>query len=179
MRKIRLAFAAIIFILITLLFLDITGALYNWFGLLAKIQFLPAILSLNFIVIVVLAIATLILGRVYCSVICPLGILQDIIAWFRFKLNKKARYHWSKEKKWLRYGIFVVFIFALIIGFQSFVAIVAPYSSYGRIVENLFSPIYILGNNLFALIKPEAIRFILKRYGSRVYRLSSLPPLHL
>ena len=172
LRKIRLAFAAIIFILITLLFLDITGALYNWFGLLAKIQFLPAILSLNFIVIVVLAIATLILGRVYCSVICPLGILQDIIAWFRFKLNKKARYHWSKEKKWLRYGIFVVFIFALIIGFQSFVAIVAPYSSYGRIVENLFSPIYILGNNLFALITEKAGSYTI--YPKEVW-LKSLP----
>ncbi len=33
--------------MITLLFLDFTGTLHTWFGWLAKIQFLPAVLALN------------------------------------------------------------------------------------------------------------------------------------
>lgn len=44
LRKIRLTFAMICFVLITLLFLDFTGTLHGWFGWLAKIQFLPAVL---------------------------------------------------------------------------------------------------------------------------------------
>lgn len=46
LRKIRLTFAMICFALITLLFLDFTGTLHGWFGWLAKIQFLPAVLAL-------------------------------------------------------------------------------------------------------------------------------------
>ena len=59
--------------LITLLFLDFTGTLHAWFGFLAKIQFLPALLALNFGVVAALIVLTLLFGRVYCSVICPLA----------------------------------------------------------------------------------------------------------
>lgn len=56
LRKIRLTFAMICFVLITLLFLDFTGTLHGWFGWLAKIQFLPAVLALNVGVILFLVI---------------------------------------------------------------------------------------------------------------------------
>ena len=82
LRKIRLTLAIICFTLITLLFLDFTGTLHAWFGWLAKIQFLPAVLALNTGVVVLLIALTLIFGRIYCSVICPLGVFQDVIAWF-------------------------------------------------------------------------------------------------
>lgn len=81
LRKIRLTFAMICFALITLLFLDFTGTLHGWFGWLTKIQFLPAVLALNVGVILFLVILTLVCGRIYCSVICPLGVFQDILAW--------------------------------------------------------------------------------------------------
>ena len=82
LRKIRIVLAAIFFALITLMFLDFTGALHTWFGWMAKIQLLPAVLALNFGVIVLLVVLTLLFGRVYCSVICPLGVFQDIVSWF-------------------------------------------------------------------------------------------------
>ena len=149
LRKIRITLAAIVFILITLLFLDFTGTLHTWFGWMAKIQFLPAVLALNIVVIALLVIITLLFGRIYCSVICPLGIMQDIIA----RLNrKKNRYGFSKEIRWLRYSVLAVFIIALIAGIGSFVALLAPYSSYGRIAENLLSPVYLFGNNILASI---------------------------
>ena len=47
LRTIRLTTAIVCFTLITLLFLDFTGTLHTWFGWLAKIQFLPALLALN------------------------------------------------------------------------------------------------------------------------------------
>lgn len=79
LRKIRLTLAILFFTLITLLFLDFTGTMHAWFGWMAKIQFLPAVLALNVGVIVLLIALTLVLGRVYCSVICPLGVFQDVI----------------------------------------------------------------------------------------------------
>ena len=72
LRKIRTILAAVVFILITLLFLDFTGTVHCWLGWLAKIQFLPAVMALNVIVVVALVVLTLFFGRIYCSVICPL-----------------------------------------------------------------------------------------------------------
>lgn len=80
LREIRRILAAICFLLITLLFVDFTGILHLWFGWLAKIQFLPAVLALNAGVILFLVLLTLVGGRIYCSVICPLGVFQDIVA---------------------------------------------------------------------------------------------------
>ena len=79
LRKIRVIAAAVCFVLITLLFLDFTGTVHQWFGWLAKIQFWPAFLALNVGVVIGLILLTLLLGRVYCSVICPLGVMQNII----------------------------------------------------------------------------------------------------
>lgn len=149
LRKIRIVAAVLCFGLITLLFLDFTGTLHAWFGWLAKIQFLPALLSLNVAVVAVLLVLTLLLGRVYCSVICPLGVLQDGISWIAGK-RKKNRFRYSRALSWLRYGVLAVFIAALIGGISSIVALLAPYSAYGRIASNLFAPIYQWGNNLLA-----------------------------
>ena len=149
LRKIRIFAATFCFVLITLLFLDFTGTIHAWFGWLAKIQFWPALLALNVGVVVGLIILTLLLGRVYCSVICPLGVLQDIISWFASK-RKKYRFSYSPALKWVRYGTLVIFILACIAGIGSLVALISPYSAYGRIASNLFAPIYQEGNNLLA-----------------------------
>ena len=121
LRKIRLTFAMICFVLITLLFLDFTGTLHGWFGWLAKIQFLPAVLALNVGVILFLVILTLVCGRIYCSVICPLGVFQDILAWLgrQPKKRRKLPYSYSPALSWLRYGVLGVFIIALIAGIGS------------------------------------------------------------
>ena len=64
LRKIRLTCGIICLTLITLLFLDFTGTLHSWFGWLAKIQFLPAVLALNVGVVVLLIILTGVFGRI-------------------------------------------------------------------------------------------------------------------
>ena len=146
-----------LFVGITLLLLDISGTLHVWLGWMAKIQFLPAVLALNLAVIVGLLLLTLLFGRVYCSVICPLGIWQDIVSNLSGRRKgKKARFSASPERKWLRYGVWVLFVAALLAGVQVFVALLAPYSAWGRIVQNLFQPLYIWGNNLLAWIAERA-----------------------
>ena len=67
LRKIRVSFAVLFFVLITLLFLDFTGTVHTWFGWMAKIQFLPALLALNLGVVVLLVLLTFIFGRNFCS----------------------------------------------------------------------------------------------------------------
>ena len=153
LRKIRLTLAILFFAAITMLFLDFTGTLHAWLGWMAKIQFLPALLALNVGVVLFLIVLTLVAGRVYCSVICPLGVFQDVVSWINGQRKKKKfRFSYSPARSWLRYGVLALFVVALIAGIGSVVALLAPYSSYGRIASNLFAPLYGWGNNLLALL---------------------------
>jgi polyferredoxin len=151
LKKIRTALAAVFFVLITLLFLDFTGTLHHWLGWMAKIQFLPAVLALNAAVIIGLVVLTLVFGRIYCSVICPLGVFQDVIAWLHNK-RKKNRYTYSKAISWLRYTMLGVMIVTLVAGVSSIVQLLAPYSAYGRIATMIFQPVWKAGNNVLASI---------------------------
>ena len=149
LKKVRQTLAAVAFTLITLLFVDVSGLLHGWLSWLAEIQFLPALLALNVGVVVALVALTLIFGRIYCSVICPLGVMQDLISRLHSRL-KKNRFSHSPERKALRYGFLALFVVALVAGGGSLAALLAPYSSYGRMAENLLRPLWAAGNNVLA-----------------------------
>ncbi len=148
MKKLRLILSTIFFLLITLLFLDFTGTLHQWFGFLAKIQFVPAILALNVLVIALLVLLTFVCGRIYCSVICPLGVYQDLVA--SISRGKKKFYKYSKPKTVLRVIVFSIFFVSIAVGINQVVALLDPYSIYGRFANNLLQPIWIWGNNILA-----------------------------
>lgn len=87
LRGIRITVACIFLAGISMLFMGI-GA--DWWGWMAKLLFLPAVSRvigsatlLNIGVVAGIILLTLVFGRIYCSVICPLGIFQDAIIWLR------------------------------------------------------------------------------------------------
>lgn len=173
LRRIRLTLAVLFFVAVTALFLDFTGTIHAWLGWTAKVQFLPALLAVNAGVVALLVLLTLLAGRVYCSVICPLGVMQDIVSWISGRRKKKKyRFSYSPEVKWLRYGVLGLFVIALIAGVGSIVALLAPYSSYGRIATNLFAPVYRWGNNLLSYFAERADSYAF--YETEVW-LKSLP----
>ncbi len=175
LRRIRVTLAAVFFVLITLLFLDFTGTLHRWLSWMAMVQFLPAVLALHFGVVVGLLLLTLLFGRVYCSIICPLGVMQDVVSWIsgrRGKGRKRRRFSYSPAKSWLRYGVLVVFVVALVAGMGSIAALLAPYSSYGRMAQNLFQPVYILANNALAYLAERADSYA---FYSREVWVRSMP----
>ena len=151
LRKIRITLAAVMFIGLTLLFVDFTGTMRHLVGWMPRIQLLEAVLALNVAVIVALVAVTLIFGRIYCSVICPLGVMQDVIAWFG-KKKKKRRYTCSPEKKWLRYPVLAMFVAAMFLGVGTLVQLLAPYSAFGRIATNVMQPLWMGVNNLLAML---------------------------
>lgn len=151
LRKIRIVLATVMLIGITWLFVDFTGTAHQWFSWMPKLQLLEAILALNVVALVFLIAMTLVFGRIYCSIICPLGILQDIIGWVGKKV-KKNRYTFSKALSWLRYTMLGVMVVALVAGIGSIVQLFAPYSAFGRIATTLLQPLYKMGNNVLAAI---------------------------
>lgn len=148
LRKLRITLAIICFTLITLLFLDFTGTIHAWFGWMAKLQFVPAILASSIVVLIGIVVVTLLFGRIYCSVLCPLGVYQDCISSIAEK-RKKNRYRFQTNKKY-RYGIALTFFMLIALGSSQIAVFIAPYSIYGRIASNLFAPVYELINNVLA-----------------------------
>lgn len=159
LKAVRVALAVVSLVAMTLLFVDFTGtaaALWPW---LAKAQLVPALLAGNLAALAVILAMTLLLGRVYCSVICPLGILQDVANWLRVRLtSKKAgkfRFGYSPARAKTRLGVMAVFAVLLVLGLTQVLAasiagLVDPYSAYGRIAAQIFAPAWYFGNNLLA-----------------------------
>ena len=144
MRKIRIASAAFFMIAITLLFLDFTGTVHTYLGWCAKVQLVPAILATS-VASLGIILLTLLFGRIYCSVICPLGIFQDIF------LRKRFSYRVPRKGLIiLRYVLLAAFPFTPLI------TLLEPYSSYGRIASQLLRPIYLCANNLLAYFAERA-----------------------
>ena len=158
-RIIRQILGASTFILITLLFLDFSGVLHKYLSFLAKMQFIAAFMtaSVTSVVILIAILAvTLVFGRVYCSVVCPMGIFQDGMARLG-RIGRKNPCSYSKAKNILRYSILVVFIVVCsMAGFAGLASLIEPYSAYGRMAQNLFQPVYLWCNNLLALIAERA-----------------------
>ena len=171
LKRTRSLLGAVFFVCITLMFLDFTGTLHKYLGWMAKVQFLPAVMSVNVLIIVAILAVTLVFGRIYCSVICPLGVFQDGVARIH-NVFKKNRYTFSKAHNILRYIFLGILVAGLIFGVGSIVALLAPYSSYGRIVQNLFSPVYQWCNNALAALSG---RFNSYTFYSKEVWIRSLP----
>lgn len=160
LRKIRILLATLFCVGITLLFLDFTGTVQPMLGWMAKLQFLPSILARSIVTLVVVIVLTLAVGRLYCSVICPLGVMQDVFVWIgrrkMFRANKKGKhankYTYSKPKTWLRLAVLALFAVMVVAGVNSVFVLLAPYSAYGRIVAAALQPLYIAVNNLLAVL---------------------------
>ncbi len=140
LKIIRIVLAALMLFAITALILDATdgAVLRHWLGWMPKIQILPAILALNVVVILGIMLVNFLIGRLYCSVVCPMGIFQDIFIWFhRIIFGKKRPYRYRKPQNWVRYTVLVLFVILMVLGLNGIATLVAPYSAYTRMVANI------------------------------------------
>lgn len=145
LRKLRIALATLFLVGITLLFLDFTGLMHVYLGWMAKIQFWPAFIGSSLFALVAILL-TLVFGRIYCSVICPMGVLQDVIARLG-RIGRRNPYSFSKEKAILRYVFFALMGVPIPFGLSG---LLDPYSAFGRIANTMMRPVWIFGNNLLA-----------------------------
>lgn len=138
LRLIRIILAALMLLGMTALLLDATGVLRHWLGWMPKVQLLPSLLALNFVLVVSVLVVTLLIGRFYCAVVCPLGIFQDIFVWFhKLFFGKKHPYRYRKPQNWLRYTVLVATVVLILMGMSAVVAFIDPYSAFARMVTSI------------------------------------------
>ena len=174
MKKIRIALSVLFFGLITFYFLDFAGILPNKFHVLAHLQFVPALMSLSLVILVALIALTLVLGRIYCSVICPMGVFQDVVNWISKKTaKKKKRFRFSPAKNVLRWAVLAVTVLAFLCGFTVVLGLLEPYSAFGRMVTNVFKPVYMAGNNLLESVFSRFGNYTFYQVDASIISISS------
>ena len=190
LRLARVLIAACVLLALTSYFVDVRAVVPQEFAWLAKIQLVGAITGRGLFIALALILATLLFGRVYCSVVCPLGILQDLFAWIAGKsrnlvapkpkavAKKNADAPKVKPKKkpfaWKNYSYgknhkktrLVFFIYAVVAGFVGlfYFGLVDPYGIFGRIAVNVFKPLNVMVNNglfsYFSKSSSESLKYV-------------------
>jgi len=158
LKRIRVYVTLFFFIVTLILFLDIIHILpANITPYLLYFQFVPSsikffnqfsLLATGFIVVLNI---TFLFGRVYCSSICPLGTLQDIISRLALFLNKQKYFRLLNDFKILKYGILTLTLISLFSGSLILLNLLDPFSLSGKIFSNIFRLSLIPVNNLAAL----------------------------
>ncbi|HPQ33347.1 MAG TPA: 4Fe-4S binding protein [Tenuifilaceae bacterium] len=156
LKRLRQVIATIYFLLFTFIFIDFSNFFSSSFiNEILYFQFTPSVLKFlrvggwlatGFLVVTIL---TALFGRVYCSVLCPLGILQDLMARFR---AKKSRYKYLVPWNIIRYSTLAIVVIFALFGFLFLLNFLDPYSFAGRIFSDIVRPLYYWGNNLLVKV---------------------------
>ena len=145
LSRLRSGLSWLVFIAFTLFFFGVLRLP------LAHFQLLPAMLGVHIPVVLAIVLFTWLFGRAYCSVLCPLGIFQDLAGMLLHRCTKHhANYFFLAEKRLLRYGILLLVAASLFGGIALLPVLLDPYSIYGRMVVQLLAPLWQLGVNFFA-----------------------------
>ncbi len=161
LKKVRVYISILFLLAFSLAFLDFRRIVPE--GLIQSItwlQFIPSVLkfiniftigAVGFIIVFALS---LLFGRAYCSTICPLGILQDVITWLSRKFKKKKDRHYKYSRAWtkLRYGLLIITVLFFIFGSIFFINLLDPYSNFGRIFTFFVKPVVVELNNFVSNI---------------------------
>jgi ferredoxin len=120
------------------------------FALLPRLQFFPAIGRYPLIALIILGV-TFLVGRIYCSTLCPLATVQDLFA------GRKRRYSWRDLSLPMRYLLPAVSLAALFAGVPALASVLDPYSMSGRMVSSI--------NELIILPVVDLVGLILRRFS--------------
>lgn len=143
LRKIRIIVAWVVVIGALLLVADISGGLHRWLTWISHVQLVPAILHGMVGLIVFVGLLTSLFGRVYCSVLCPLGVAQDGAMY----VAGKKKFGFRRVCNVSRYGVLAAFVVLVVAGLTWTASLIEPWGIFGRIASTVFAPVYKLGNN--------------------------------
>jgi ferredoxin len=181
LKKIRVAVSLAFFVMTGLLFLDLYGLVpplctENTLFL----QFVPSItkfitlISISATGFIVILFLTMLFGRVYCSTICPVGTLQDLVSFVARKLEKEKHHRHIRSFKTLHNGLLVVTAITALSGSMPLLNLLDPFSGFGRIMTNLARPILLAANNALVFALESASIYTLYPVQVKVITFTSI-----
>ncbi|MCL1909932.1 MAG: 4Fe-4S binding protein [Kiritimatiellaeota bacterium] len=101
---------------------------------------------------IVFVVVALLFGRVYCAFMCPLGIMQDIIAWVARVCAPRSKCAPQSNMRLVRYTVFAVTIGLLAAGWALMAKYLEPFTVFGRMAANPFSVVAVMTFVIFAAL---------------------------
>ena len=146
-RRLRIAVGALVLGFCILAFADLGG----WLSATAAraglwLQFTPSLLNLlkgagwisaGCIAVLLL---TLVFGRVYCAMLCPLGVLMDLSAWLARRSGRKRKLPYHPGHPWIRTLAVAICAAGLLLGTAAPLGLLDPYSIFGKITSATLRP---------------------------------------
>ena len=145
MVKLRYAriFISILFFTTAIITISVENTdVLHFFKYTKYVQIIPSILPTMLGIILFWLLTTLLFGRIYCSSICPIGTLFDIIIRLRKfipQLNRK--FYFKPIQKKQKYFILFTYILCLALSISIIPAIIEPWNMFENIISTFsFSP---------------------------------------
>jgi ferredoxin len=127
-------------------------------NLLVALQIMPATIKLFTAIelwsipLLFLLVLTVLFGRVYCSSVCPLGTIQDVVIRFSRRKSRRRWFRYRQPPHKLQYVVFAVMLLLALGGSMVLVDLLEPFSIAGRIVGGLLRPLVVTVNNAAAFL---------------------------
>lgn len=136
MRHLRIfrSLLAIIFFAAAVAFLCIGPGAHPMAVIAKKTQIILSALSVTLGATLVWLLITFLLGRVYCSTVCPIGSITDFCARAGRKLLRRPPYSWKKPNR-LGYFILPGYILCLVIGLVGIPFLIEPWNMMGNVAS--------------------------------------------
>ncbi len=159
-RRLRFAIGGLVFGFCALSFADVG----DWISApVARaglwLQFTPSLLGLarsaGWIAAgaVAVLLLTLLFGRIYCAMLCPLGVLMDLSAWLARRTGRNRKLPYRPDRPWLRALAVSVCAAGLLVGTALPLGFIDPYSVFGKISAATLRPTFGWLNHLVASTK--------------------------
>ena len=189
LRWTRNALTAAAFLILLAITFEPNGVTAHEYHYLVDCQLVTAMMARAFFIVGVILIVTLLFGRVYCSILCPLGILQDIFSKLG-KMTFRRRNHFHRGHSILRLFFFFVLgtatSYAIFFHRDNWLFWLNPFEIFENISVHCFTPIWngirgvfsfnpipekqlrffdVMGGTLFAFLSLSVIGGLAFRYG--------------
>lgn len=158
-RRMRIAVGGLVLASTSMVFADIGGWIpAAWTRAILWFQFTPSALSLlqgaawiSAGALLVIGL-TLLFGRVYCAMLCPLGVLMDLSAWLGRRSGRKRKLPHAPARPKLRILVVALCVGGLLAGSALPLAFLDPYSLWGKISAATLRPLIGEANHGLAAI---------------------------
>jgi NAD-dependent dihydropyrimidine dehydrogenase PreA subunit len=181
LRRFRIGFSVVVLFCFIFIFIDFKSLIPEAYkNYLLYLQFIPSLVKFldlrtlaagGFLVVLVL---TLLSGRTYCSFLCPLGMVQDVLSRFGGHIKKKfRRFGYKKPYTVIRYSLLGITLLVAIIWGIYIVTLLDPYSIFGRFMTFFGKPVVLLANNFLAGILGRFDNYTLNHIEIKGFQLAA------
>ncbi|MBI9091826.1 MAG: 4Fe-4S dicluster domain-containing protein [Desulfobacterium sp.] len=167
---IRAISAAVMMVLFILFFMDVHPATTGFLGqTVAGFQFFTSLVGLASgsmkatLLFTLLLLLSMVFGRIYCAVLCPLGIFQDMMIFLSRRYGKRKGIYPKHPKSYpfLWYAILMLTALLFFAGSLILINVLDPFSIFGRFCTLLILAVLSGMNNLLVSLTEHFHLFIL------------------